>query len=205
MSTPTTPLFGGASVKDTLENAILLYKGTDHNVAATTHKIENYHGRPTITAGQPITVAGLEQLILAMGKSSGACFLPEQVISLGIQRILWWCPAGRRRIWFKPDNRFAKNLPPAEAADLKLILALNGKFVHWPAFLFVAGRGLAAFALPDNQRPTPATRVYKAPCWNLSDGGMCTGNVKLPTVSPNHLAGFERGFFGSDFTHNQGG
>ena len=202
----TTTEFGGATVQYELKHAILLYAGSDQNLAATTHTVANYNGRPTITAGQPITVAGLEKMIQSLGKSSGASFLPPNILSLGIERVVWWCPAGRRRIWFKPNNRFDDDLKTDEAATLKAILKLNSQYVHWPAFLFVGGRSLSAFALADNQRPQPSTRLYKAPCWNLSDGGMCTGNVKLPVPSPDNLAGFETAFFGSSFTHNsQGG
>lgn len=198
-------LFGGASVQYELKHALLIYEGSDKNLACTTHKIANYHGRPTITAGQPITVSGLESLIQSLGKSSGATFLPATVLSLGIERVIWWCPAGRRRIWFKPDNRFNKNLTPQQTAELKALGKLNGQWVHWPALLFMAGRGLSVFALAANVRPEANTPLYQAPCWNLHDGGMCAGNLKLPTVSPDNLPTFEKAFFDSSFTHHSGG
>ena len=201
-----TTTFGESSTDYTLKHAILIYESENsRNLAATTHKIKNYSGRPTITAGQPITISALEQLIQALGKNSGGSFLPANVLSLGIDRLLWWCPAGRRRIWFKPDNRFDDKLEPKTAAELKALTKLNGQFVHWPAMLFLAARGLSAFALPRNERPTAETKIYKAPCWNLHKGGMCAGNLKLPVVSPDNLAGFEQAFFDSSFTHNSGG
>jgi len=198
--------FGGSSATFELKHAILLYEDAGRAVAATTHKIANYHGRPTITAGQPITVSALEQLIQSLGKSSGATFLPTEILSLGIERMVWWCPAGRRRIWFKPNGRFDKNQSPEQAAETKALLKLNGQFVQWPAFLFVASHGLSAFAMARSERPKPDTHLLKAPCWNLNDGGMCAGNIELPSVSPDNLAGFENAFFNSSFTHNsQGG
>ena len=62
------------------------------------------------------------------------------------------------------------------------------------------------FALAANERPVAKTRLYRAPFWNLNDGGMCNGNLKLPPVAAENIGRFQSAFFDSAFTHNsQGG
>ena len=192
--------FGAADRNFALKSAILIYQDGDQH-AATVHEVYLPHGRPSLKPGQPVTVAALEQLMRNLGKQDGAAYIPEQVVSLGLNRLAWWCPAGRRRIWFKPSH---------DKAEAKVLKQLNGKFVWHPPLLFVAGAkggdGLSAFALLANQRPTAETELCKAPYWNLyEDGSMCRGNIKLPIASTESLAAFERAFFNSAFSHSSGG
>lgn len=192
--------FGSGQMNFKLTSALLVY--ADGNArAATVHEIATYHGRPSLKPGQPISLASLEALITGLGRSTGARFISERVISLGLERVAWWCPAGRRRIWFKPNSRFDKS--PSD--ETKRLLKLNGQFVHYPPLLFIAARGLSVFALVKKERPTLETRVWKAPVWNLSNGGMCNGNLTLPTSTADNIEGFERAFFDSAFTHNSAG
>jgi PRTRC genetic system protein B len=193
--------FGEAERHYSLEAAVLIYKDNDHstNRAATVHDIELLHNKPHLAAGTPVTMAAVERFMEAFNKQSASSFIPEQVVMLGVNRLAWWCPAGRRRIWFRPSDEKHKNL-----------MTLNGKFVHHPPLLFVVGQrggdGLAAHALTENKRPTPDTVLYRAPYWNLNDqGGMCRGNISLPSCSTKSIDGFERAFFNSAFSHTSGG
>lgn len=196
----TSVQFGSSDRSFKLKSAILIYQD-ESGSAATTHDVAFYHGKPVIQAGRPITVSALESLMVSLGRKSGVSFIAEQVVSLGLDRVVWWCAAGRRRIWFRPDRQEKK---------YDNLRKLNGKFVHHPPLLFIAGgRGAASlrvYALAANQRPTPETHLWRAPYWNLdSDGGMCRGNIHLPTATPESIAAFEKAFFNSAFTHHNAG
>jgi PRTRC genetic system protein B len=199
----TTVQFGKADRTYTLKRAILIYQEGDRTdtTAATVHNIELDKWKPRLLPGEPITVAAIEGLMRDLGHKNNAAFLPPQVLSLGMDRMAWWCPAGRRRIWFKPSH-------DKDSATLK---KLNSQFAHHPPLLFVADNGLSVYALAQDRRPEADTKVFFAPYWNLSGsdrnggGHMCRGNIKLPRVATDNLAGFERAFFGSSFTHSSGG
>lgn len=191
--------FGGQDRHYQLKQAVLIYQEMASSAAAATiHAVElsGQNARPTILPGQPITVRALESLIQSLGRGAKGGFFPPNLISLALDGMVWWCPATRRRIWFKPSND----------PDAKRLKALNGKVVHHPPLLFkVEGSHLNLFALAKNQRPTPDTRLYCAPYWNLSAGHMCNGNLTLPPVAPENLPAFEAAFFNSAFTHSSDG
>jgi PRTRC genetic system protein B len=198
----TQIIFGDSPRQYQLTRAILVYESQDRrDCAASVHEVARHHGRPVIAPGQPVTLAALEQLIAGLGRNVGSDFIPPQILSVGLDKVAWWCPAQRRRIWFKPDKRF--DATPDEA--IQRLIKLNGQFIYYPPLLFVAAHSLKVYALAVNQRPVPATPIYKAPFWNLTGGDMCNGNLTLPASHPDHLDGFEKAFFDSAFTHNSGG
>ena len=195
--------FGGAGRDYKLTSAILIYTGPggddahggrDTLTAATVHDVEHIgRGQPIIQPGQPVSVQALERLLLSLGRQQAAGFLPETMLAVGLDLMAWWCPAGRRRIWFKTYKE-----------DDKELRALNGKFVHHPPLLFIVKGGLNVFALVEDKRPRAGTKLWRAPYWNLGEGHMCNGNLKLPPCQPENLAGFEAAFFNSAFTHGRG-
>ena len=189
----------GSERKFELHQAILLYRENGQSTcAATVHDVANRRNQLVIEPGQPITLAGLEALAMSLGKQLENCMLPERVLSLSMSQMAWWCPASRRRIWFKPGTG---------VKDAAMLRKLNGKFVQHPALLFIAGRGLTVLALAADGRPTPTTRVYRAPYFNLSPQGvMCEGTAKLPQIlSVNLIDQFEHAFFNSAFSHSNWG
>jgi PRTRC genetic system protein B len=180
-----------------LKSALLVYE-SGGTFAATVHDVVLHYGRPVIQPGQPITISSIERLMRELGRQSSVAFIPDHVVSVGIGSLAWWCPAGRRRIWFKPAEKD------------KELKALNGKFVHHPPLLFAAGArggdGLSVWALTENRRPREDTRLRVAPYWNLDgQGGMCRGNIHLPEATTDSLAAFEKAFFNSAFTHSTSG
>jgi PRTRC genetic system protein B len=204
-----------------IKSAILIYSD-GKNSAATTHDVTLRHNQPTIEPGQPITIAALEMLMKSLGRQSGVAYLPNQVVNLGLDQMAFWCPAGRRRIWFTPDNWRVDGPAKGETLDEKkmaelerrlkqatLLKWLNGRFVHHPPLLFAVGikggDSLSVFAMAENARPTLNTKLYKAPYWNLSGGTMCRGNLKLPSATVDSIEGFERAFFNSAFSHSSAG
>lgn len=189
----------GSERKFELHQAILLYRENGQSTcAATVHDIRNRKNQLVIEPGQPISLPGLEELARSLGKQLENCLLPERVLSISMSQMAWWIPAGRRRIWFRPEERIK------DAARLK---KLNGKFVQHPALLFIAGRGLTVLALDKDERPAAGSPVYRAPYFNLSPQGlMCAGSAKLPnTLGVSVLDQFEKGFFNSAFSHSNWG
>ena len=192
--------FGLQSRDYKLTKAILIYEsgeGQSAHSAASVHDIAMQDRRPVIQPGHAITVSAVKQLAAALGQSQSIGYLPERLICIGLEKMVWWCPAGRRRIWFKPSH--------ADSPGKLEVKPLNGKFVHHPPLLFMVESGLNVFALTGNARPRPETNLYRAPYWNLTDGHMCNGNLKLPEINPEHLADFEAAFFNSAFTHTSQG
>lgn len=116
--------------------------------------------------------------------------LPENCLCWEANMLVWWRPAGRRRIFFKANN--------------DVLNELSGKEVMHPPLVFRAREGeLSVWALKQNVRPTADTRLCRAPYFNIYDAGnMCTGNVRLPgTVRPDETEKWEECFFGSNFNH----
>ena len=201
----------GDSATYELKQALLLYEArtgvlSEARTAVSIHDVEIKEGRPILQAGQPITLSAVESLAAKLGRNLAACFLPANVISVSFGQVAWFCPAARRRIWFKADGRFngGRTESEKELNDSQKSQKLNGKFAAHPPLLFMArDTGLYVFALPDNQRPHEETTVLRAPYWNLwEDGKLCQGNrhlSKQPTVA--NIPSFEDGFFNSAFSH----
>jgi PRTRC genetic system protein B len=197
----TTVTFGGQDRQYTLTSAILIYEDTSHNAAATVHSvtIDGRGARPNLLPGQPLTMTALEGLLNTLtNRVASNGFIDARILSMSMNRLLWFCPASRQRIWFKPSN--AGDDPQG------VLKAANGRFAWHPPLLFRAeNRSLAVWALLDNHRPRLNSRLWRAPYWNLGDGHMCNGNLDLPAVAPENIAGFERAFFNSAFTHSSEG
>ncbi len=198
----TEALFGSEH-KFTLKEAILIYEesassSTDGRIAATIHKVKVDKGVPEVDAGHPITLTAVENLAAALGTHIESELLPEEILSISMSQMVWWCPPSRRRIWFNPE----KNAPGHD--ELK---KLNGKFVQHPALLFIARRGLNVFALDTTTRPTSASKVFRAPYFNIDQGGhMCNGTARLPNeLGPSTLKKYEAAFFNSAFSHSNWG
>lgn len=192
--------FGEMGLDYRLEHVICLYQehnGTT-NTAATIHDVHLGPGfRPEIQSGRSLTITALETMMARLGHQVGTRYLPPNLLATSRNSLVWWCPAGRRRLWFNPSHTHDQ---------AKAVKALNGKFAHHPALLFLAhDHSLNVFALAENTRPIPTTKLFQAPYWNLSQGHMCNGNLKLPPCVPDQLAGFENAFFNSAFTHTSVG
>lgn len=188
-----------------LTKALLVYEGENHmgdnsgGTAVSVHEVRDRQLGP----GQPITRAAVESLAQALGRNLAAGWLPPQIVSLGFGKMAWFCPAGRRRIWFKADGRFNGGAE-TEHKDTPKVTKLNGKFAQHPPLLFVASdHRLAVFALTRNERPQANTVLHRAPYWNLWESGeMCAGNRAMPAAPmPSAIAQYEAAFFDSAFSH----
>lgn len=191
-------------------HAVLVYSGGGHSGRsdrersyATVHEVHDVKGTLRLAAGAPATREACADLARTLGANAGLSgFTPEALLYLGARSIAWWRPPGRARIYFDTTGAAAGD----QAAD-KTGAALIGKrsgAVQHPGLVFaVNARGWFVYAVQEATRPTPQTKLFRAPYFNVwTSGQICAGNVKLPeTLSPRTLAEYERAFFGSNFTH----
>lgn len=175
-----------------LRKAILVYANSKSQPAyATVHDVQvDENGKTTVLAGVAATVqsvAEIAQLLIRQVKTGH--FLPENILSVGIDSLVWWVPPARKRVFF--NNEKLGGECSAETPHPGLIFSVSGKN-EW-----------AVFAVKGKDRPTPGTPLFLAPYFNVwADGKICTGNVTIPPGSTaNTISAWEKAFFESYFTH----
>ena len=132
----------------------------------------------------------LDQLCRNLQSEVPATWLPEHVLIWSQRLVAWWEPARIRPMFFSPES------------DGK---TLDGKLYPHPPLLFaVRDRHLSVWALADDTRPRPKTRLLQAPYWNTSeDGAVCHGSMATPRqIEVERLAQWSEAYFGSRFTHS---
>ena len=176
-----------------LVGAVLMYESGRGDVYATSHPVvpdAQHQGRKVIGAGVPLSKGALAKFADAVGAATAfSGFLPENLLFSSPNLIAWWTPAKVRTTWFKAAGSGT--------------LDAHGPAAH-PALVFIATpNDWFVFALRDDARPTPATRLFHSPHFNVWDGSrICTGNVELPpTFGAEVIHSYERAFFRSHFTH----
>lgn len=173
-----------------LDKAILLY-GDGSKAVATIHDVRRDKGKATIMPGRGISLANLQDLVIALTTEKKSSYLPDNVLACSFTKLVWWTPSCVRPIWFKTNDR-------------KFTRSMNGAKVTHPAMLFcVSPDGVQAWALSEDKRPKPDTQLYRAPYYNVWETGkMCTGNAAVPKLlMPSTIPKFEAAFFNSAFTH----
>ncbi|MGE8450184.1 MAG: PRTRC system protein B [Pseudomonadales bacterium] len=188
---------GQAGVEVNVTKAVLLYSQKDGTISyATLHPIlvAPKGDRPTIGAGVPLDRFGLVQCLQSLAENAipQAEFLPATVLSIGAHAVTWWCPPCTRRVFFQCKE-----------------LGNRSSIVPHPGLVFQAAvDGFRVFALRDEGRPTPKTKLYEPPYFNTWDAGeICVGSAKVPArIGVSAIRGWEDAFFNSAFTHpNHGG
>ena len=119
--------------------------------------------------------------------------LPKNVLHIDYtaDRVLWYTPPQRRKLYFKSDL----GIPTGKAAI--------------PALLWVANlQELKVFALDlqEDEVPNENTPLYNAPFFNVyPTGSVCMGNIAVEVRHCTHLEAFistwEGYFFNSYFSH----
>lgn len=188
-----------------LSQAILIY--TDDNkrshagsgtqaVYATVNPVQNFgtDANPNfqIAAGRPVTREALVSMFkeLAKNHSLNTDILPENVLSISADHMVWWLAAGERNVFFKNKE-----------------LGTRAAKVPHPALMFAVVKGQwYIFALAKNERPTAETALHFAPYFNVYDScAICIGSAQVPRgISANATAQWENAFFESEFTHING-
>jgi PRTRC genetic system protein B len=186
-------IVGGGETTLNLVGAVLMYESARGDVYATSHPVvpdSQHDGRKVIGAGVPLSKGALAKFAGAVGAATAfSGFLPANLLYSSPNLIAWWTPAQLRTTWFK-------------AAGSGKVDG-HGQAAH-PALVFVATpNDWFVFALSEDARPAPATRLRHAPHFNVWDGGrICTGNVELPpTFGAEVIHSYESAFFRSHFTH----
>lgn len=173
-----------------LRQAVLIYRGAQGSAFATVHDIEEVDGEATILAGKAMTprVAITLSRELAKGVSHGG-FIPDTVLYMDGELLLWWTRPGKRHIAFR-----AEGLGDAE----------RGEVVPHPGLVFAASSQVwKVWAVKGGARPTPDTELFQAPYFNVYDtGAICQGSAAVPEgTTAGRIGAWNDAFFGSFFTH----
>ncbi|CAG9186067.1 PRTRC system protein B [Cupriavidus pampae] len=174
-----------------LQGAILLYgQGPGQFSYGTAHRIElDAAGRPVLGAGVPLNRSAVIHAVreVAAHALPKGEFLTPNVLSISANAVTWWCPAAKRRVFFK-----CKELGERTA------------IVSHPALVFQASQsGFSVFALEVDERPEPDSTLFEPPYFNTwNRGKICIGSAQVPKqIDVASISGWEEGFFNSAFTH----
>lgn len=187
-----------------LTQAILVYtdeskrSGSSESPAqyATVHPVANFgtDANPNfqIAAGQALTREALLGMFeeLAKRHSLNTDIIPEHVLSISADHMVWWMPAGQRNVFFNNAE-----------------LGKRSAKVPHPALMFAVAKGQwYIFALAKNERPTAETVLQFAPYFNVYDScAICIGSAQVPKgISAYATSKWEDAFFDSEFTHING-
>jgi PRTRC genetic system protein B len=174
-----------------LESALLFYRSqAGSNIYATKHNARVIDGTPALMPGVPLTLDQLADIAeVAAKRTAFRGFVHERVVYLAPNQIAWWVPARTRRVWFATQDELGTR---------------SGETAHPPLLFVVNKTRWFVFALRQNTRPDPSTKLYVAPYYNVWEGGeICTGNVETPdTINSDAIKVFEDAFFRSRFTHS---
>jgi PRTRC genetic system protein B len=174
----------------TLKKAILLYSGRSKSYATVNDVFQAEDGSQQIGAGVAATIESVAELAeLLVGNIKMGGFLPDTVLSVAPTSVTWWCKPSVRQVWFHcEDEKVGK----------------RSAKVPCPGLIFtVSESGWSVYAVMGDKRPTPETKMFRAPFFNVwRSGKICTGNVLLPDSSTKEsIKEWESAFFRSYFSH----
>jgi PRTRC genetic system protein B len=182
----------------TLAGALLLYADPQsHEINYITKHEAQQVGtaeapNEQIMPGTPVTSEGLIAMFEQLTKtySLNTDILPENVLSISGEHMVWWLPEGKRRVFF-------------HCAELG---QRWGYLPHPPLLFLVVKESWYVFALPKNERPTGETALCHAPYFNVYDNhSICVGSANIPRkASVSAIPEWEAAFFDSEFTHPNG-
>lgn len=183
--------FSGAE-EFALRKAILIYADSKSQPAyATVHDVQvDENGKSTVLAGVAATVQSVAEIArLLIRQIKIGDFLPGNILSVGIDSLVWWVPPARKRVFFNSEKLGGEC--SAEIPHPGLIFRVSGESA-W-----------SVFAVKGKDRPPPGTPLFLAPYFNVwADGKICIGNVITPSGSAaDTISVWEKAFFDSYFTH----
>ncbi|WP_343606240.1 PRTRC system protein B [Fluviicola sp.] len=183
------------------KSALLIYqrKGSNDDFYVEHYDVD---GKGNPINAHPLTVNEGLKLAKALqsGKSGKRALVPKGLIGANIlytdqlrDRVVWYTKGEKRMLHFAGT------------------LGIPSGMAYVPPMLWSADREqLSVFALASNRRPKAGTRMYYAPFFNVYESGnVCMGNVDTSISESASLEEFtsawENFFFGSRFTHLNGG
>lgn len=176
----------------TLQEAWLIYTNPLNNEVGDVRccqVVPDHEGGLRLGVGHPLSQGGLEAALEGLAKSTFSLSHPSLLAGDG-RRMVFYCAPGPRRLHFSSAD-------PA-------LGALSGDSFPQPALLFdVSGRRVRVAALKGRSRPTPETRLYRAPYFNVfADDRVCWGSTPYPRgVNSSEPLEWAEAFFSSSFTH----
>lgn len=178
-----------------LAQAVLVYRGASGDALATVHEVEQIDGEAVIGAGRALTPRSAMALARALLKRAAhGGFLPDNVLFVAGDLILWWLRPATRHVTFRVSDRDAPLLGAVE----------RGESVPHPGLVFAASnREWRVWAVKGTQRPTLATPLFQAPYFNVdAEGHICQGSVSKPDgTTAEKIGAWNDAFFRSYFTH----
>ena len=178
-----------------LDQAVLLYHGRSGNALATVHEVITVDGAPVIGAGRAMTAQAARELAAALlQRAAHGGFLPETVLYLQGDLLVWWVPPARRHLAFRVGTEQAEAFGGRE----------RGETVPQPGLIFAAASNVwRVWAVKGQSRPTPQTPLFQAPYFNVDDQGrICQGNAPVPNgTTVEKISAWNDAFLRSYFTH----
>lgn len=179
----------------TLDQAVLLYHGRSGGALATVHDVVTVEGAPLIGAGRAMTAQAARELASALlQRAAHGGFLPETVLYVHGDVLVWWVPPARRHIAFRVGEDHVESFGGTE----------RGEAVPTPGLVFAASsRAWRVWAVKGTRRPTPKTPLFQAPFFNVDGHGrICQGNVPVPEgTTVEKIGAWNDAFLRSYFTH----
>lgn len=178
-----------------LDQAVLLYHGRSGSALATVHEVMTVDGAPVIGAGRAMTAQAARELAAALlQRAAHGGFLPETVLYLQGDLLVWWVPPARRHLAFRVGSEQAEAFGGRE----------RGEMVPQPGLVFAAASNVwRVWAVKGQSRPTPLTLLFQAPYFNVDgQGRICQGNVPVPNgTTVEKISAWNDAFLRSYFTH----
>jgi len=177
-----------------LSRALLLYTHGSESLV-TVHDVENINGRMLVRAGQALDKNILTEVIkcLQSGQRLSGGYIHDHVLAMSEQSIAWFRPSSPASMFFRLTDKQDE------------LNSLTGKSVIQPSLVFTFdGIRIRVFAMKGNRRPTPDTRLYHTPYYNVDGNGyVCMPfGVKKPVISQHVTGEVEKLFFESAFSHS---
>lgn len=160
-------------------------------VSDVTHR----NNTPVLGASRPLTTMEARSIfgsIVAPKKRSSKMFIPENVL-------LWEEDFDHTCVFYVKAGTFEINHVNWE----------KPKVVPFPQLVFkVTKNSLHIYATKEGlNRPTPSTKLYSLPIWNVYSGGsVCLGSASVPSkfdTLEELIEGWKEMWFGSTFAHNE--
>lgn len=178
-----------------LGSAILLYGNHSKDSFATVHQVSiDASGKATLLAGKPLSLGASRRLLTRLLPSAGGGdYLPESVLMVRGDELIWYEPPQMRHLGFKQSTQFPERSPGTLAGSAPT-----------PGVIFhVSGAVWRIFAFTSAGRPTPDTALFHAPTLNTyEDGTICAGTVRKPSGTTTEcLQAWSDAFWKSNFLH----
>lgn len=179
----------------TLDKALLVYsKASPYSsqksmAMVTEHSIAIVNGQSIVKEGTLLSEKSLREMAKAIlnKKDSQLTVLPENILAQSDDTLVWWIPAGVRRMTFRTAIKGLENISAS---------------VPVPATIFaVTGDSAYAICMTENQRPNAKTPLFYSPYFNVWDAhNICMGSTRK--AKSGDVIAWTDNFFASAFSHS---